>query len=643
MPESAGNQLFETLRRSPGPLLAWVDSQSLAVLLWIGLGLFSVAFVIVMRTRWGSAKTVAKCVWLSVFVHLLLGGLAYGTKLFLSPLPQTTTYKTVSIQLVVDPLTEEPAAAEQAVEEADSQPADSPAVAAAAQPPAAEPMESLDEAPTESLAADLDVEIPPVPEEALPPAIASAELFAANEAPEQDSPPPEPEPAPPSTAESQPESTDAANSSPTAAVESTPTESPEELAATQPLPRLPTEVPDVDARSMTQQTMPALSPLATAAAGHAVNAAVPDVPVQPRFSPPVLYSLRDPENRLRQALARGGSRESELAVDAALQWLAACQKPEGNWDANETGAGRETFVLGHDRQGAGRGADTAMTGLALLAFLGAGHTPTIGEYRDVVARGLQYLIDVQDPSGHLAGRSSLFAHMYSHGIATLAMSEALALTGDPVLQRSVQNAIGYSIRAQDPQTGSWRYRPREPGDMSQFGWQILALKSAELGGVTIPQTTWDRANHFVELCSSGPQRGLSGYRPGHPPSETMTAESLLCRCFLRQAVPPAVVEEASRYIASARPGTGEVNYYLWYYGTMALYQSGSPDWTRWNESLQNTLVRTQLTSGAERGSWPANGKWSGYGGPVYSTAMAALSLEVYYRYLPIVNIRTASR
>jgi hypothetical protein len=356
-----------------------------------------------------------------------------------------------------------------------------------------------------------------------------------------------------------------------------------------------------------------------------------------------MYALRHPENRLQQVVARGGSQESELAVDEALAWLVARQKPDGHWDAAESGAGREHYVLGHDRQGAGRDADNALTGLALLVFLGAGHTHRDGEHRDVVARGLNFLVQSQDRSGHLAGRASLFAHMYSHGIATLAVSEAFALTGDPALRRSVEAAIGYSVRAQDPTTGSWRYRPGEPGDMSQFGWQVMALKSAQLGGVQVPPETFARANHFVDLCSSGRQGGLGSYRPGYPASETMTAESLVCRCFLRQTVPPVVVEEASEYIASAGPGAGEVNYYLWYYGTLALHQSASTHWPHWNAALQRELLRTQYTSGAERGSWPANGKWSGYGGPIYSTAMAALCLEVYYRYLPIVNLRTASR
>src|SRR4029079_6650299 len=125
---------------------------------------------------------------------------------------------------------------------------------------------------------------------------------------------------------------------------------------------------------------------------------------------------------------RGGSAESEAAVQAALQWLAGNQSSDGRWDADRFGAGKEEKILGQDRQGAGARAYTAMTGLALLTFLGAGNTHLEGKYKDHVKRGLEHLLNAQAADGNLAGDAELYAFMYSHGIATLAVSEAYALT-----------------------------------------------------------------------------------------------------------------------------------------------------------------------------------------------------------------------
>lgn len=117
----------------------------------------------------------------------------------------------------------------------------------------------------------------------------------------------------------------------------------------------------------------------------------------------------------------------------------------------------------------------------------------------------------------------------------------------------------------------------------------------------------------------------------------MTAEALLCRYYLDQSVPPATLLEASRRIGTERPTPLHVNLYYWYYGTLAMYHAGGPDWKKWNTELKRTLLPLQIRTSDEAGSWPANGVWGGYGGTVYSTAMATLSLEVYYRYLPVFS------
>ena len=126
---------------------------------------------------------------------------------------------------------------------------------------------------------------------------------------------------------------------------------------------------------------------------------------------PDLLKLRNAANRSEIAAQLGSSERSEAAVDAALAWLAANQEPDGRWDASRHGGFREEKVLGHDRQAAGEGADSGVTGLATLAFLGAGHTHLEGTYRKTVQRGLEYLVAIQKTDGSLAGDARLFAHV----------------------------------------------------------------------------------------------------------------------------------------------------------------------------------------------------------------------------------------
>ena len=350
---------------------------------------------------------------------------------------------------------------------------------------------------------------------------------------------------------------------------------------------------------------------------------------------PTAFSLRKSENRSEIAKRRGGSIETERAVELGLGWLADHQEADGRWSSRNSGGGREDRVLGEDRGGAGANADNGITGLATLAFLAGGESHLEGQYQTEVLRGLEFLVKQQKPNGDLSGDAKLFAKMYCHSMSLLALSEALAMTGDQRLAGAVRKGVSYSINAQDRRQGGWRYAPGDSGDMSQFGWQVLALHSARLGGILVPDNTFKLMREFLDSCTSGQHQGLASYRPGQSTSSPMTAEALLCRYILNQSVGPDALEEAQRQMESNLPNAKQVNLYYWYYGTLAMYQAGGAGWERWNKALKGSLLALQNRDGEEAGSWPANGTWGGYGGQVYSTAIATLSLEVYYRYLPV--------
>ncbi|MEK6249476.1 MAG: hypothetical protein N2C12_14940 [Planctomycetales bacterium] len=353
------------------------------------------------------------------------------------------------------------------------------------------------------------------------------------------------------------------------------------------------------------------------------------------------YQLRTAKDRPQRAGRLGGSPQAELAVKAGLKWLASVQHADGHWDAMRWGAGSQPSLFDHDRKNAGAKAETGITGLALLAFLGSGHTHFIeGPYRDTVRRGLEYLAGRQRRDGNLAGDATLYAAMYCHSMASCALSEAYAMTSDKRLQSYVRRAIHYTLSAQNVRTGGWRYRPGDKGDTSQLGWQVMALKSADLAGLKSPALVNHRVQQYLASVSSGSRGGLASYRPGKSPTPTMTAEALVCRMFSGMSPENPTALEAANYLIKHLPGSqGKRNYYYWYYATLALYQRQDRIWEKWNSALQATLISAQNKQGSFSGSWNPDTVWGNYGGRVYTTAMATLCLEVYYRFLPIYGGR----
>jgi len=369
---------------------------------------------------------------------------------------------------------------------------------------------------------------------------------------------------------------------------------------------------------------------------------LPETQPAPKTEPPLpsTYADRFVKDRDELVEQRGGSAQTERAVRAALGWLAAAQSENGGWDASRFGAGAARVVLDQDRRGAGGQADMGVTGLALLAFLGAGHTHDGGAYTHEVAGGLEYLRQRQRSDGSLYGDAQFFAQMYCHSMATFAVCEALALTKDERLEPMARAAVRYTLSMQHPTDGGWRYRRGDTGDTSQLGWQLMTLKSAQLAGIEIPRATWTRADHFLQRVRRGNAGGLAAYRPDSGPSRTMTAEALFCRQLQAEQqmghLSAAAIQEAIASVVGELPSASRRNLYFWYYATLALHrnQGHSPAaaeaWEDWNHALTTTLLTTQQGDG----SWDAQTVWGGCGGRVYTTALSALCLEVYYRYNP---------
>jgi hypothetical protein len=567
----------------PAPLLAaWLNLPAIWIVIWIALLAATIAIVWLLRTKLREIKPWQKCAILSLWVHVLLACLTAAVQIVTGSADGGPGYgPPIQVALL---------------------PAELEAIAAADAPPA-----PLDEPALPAEAADRDepgaeaepsapppVAPSPVPFE--PPALLAESAAAA-------------EPPSPATSDDAPPLAE----TPAPAAE----------------PSAPVEAPLDDA---------AARPLAAAAPAPAVAEAV-SLPRRPQLPAP--YAARFAANREEVVAAGGGNAQTEAAVRNALHWLAAAQSTDGRWDAKRHGAGREYYVLGQDRHGAGAKADAGVSGLALLAFLGAGHTHREGLYQPHVGSGLEFLRRTQQRDGNLGGDAGLFAQMYCHSMASFAASEALAMTRDERLAPLVQAATRYTIAAQHPTDGGWRYRPGDTGDTSQLGWQVMVLRSAERCDVAVPPVIWTRIDRFLRQVERGQAGGLAVYRPEEArPSRTMTAESLYCRQLVTGRadgeLAPAALREAIDSLLAEPPSTAQVNLYYWYYATLALHRAQHTSaaareaWQRWNDSLTRTLLATQNKDG----SWPETCIWAGYGGRVFTTALGAMCLEVYYRYVP---------
>jgi hypothetical protein len=353
-------------------------------------------------------------------------------------------------------------------------------------------------------------------------------------------------------------------------------------------------------------------------------------------------------------------------VEDALRWLAAHQSPNGGWEAATFSRWCDGAAVENPLDGAGKAIyDPGVTGLALCAFLGAGYTQRGDHpFAKVVGNGLRYLKNVQDAEGCFGPRSGQH-YIYNHATASLAMVEAYGMTESPVLKISAQKALDFIATARNPYF-AWRYgvKPGE-NDTSVSGWMMMALKSAKLVNedavargrrvpLVIDEEAFDGIRTWIDKMTD-PATGRTGYveRGGLPArpqekvdafpsekSESTTSVALLARIFIGEDPRRSdLIRRGTALCLKVPPQwdetDGSIDMYYWYYATLAMYQVGGDAWKSWNAALKSAVVDTQRTDTDYcmfRGSWDPKGPWGSDGGRVYSTALLAMCLEVYYRY-----------
>jgi len=347
--------------------------------------------------------------------------------------------------------------------------------------------------------------------------------------------------------------------------------------------------------------------------------------------------------------AYGGTKESEAAVLRGLKWLAAHQQSDGRWSLKAYGEGIEGCDCQSESETEITDSDTAGTAFGVLPFLGAGvahnrapeEPAELNGFQEVVKKALTFLALSQVSSSDPLVDGRMDKNIYAHALGTIALCEGFGLTGHERLRLPAQRAIKYLLQSQHKE-GGWRYGPRQPGDTSAVAWVFLAIRSGQLGGLAIEKDPLIRAARFVDSCAAGPEDSKMSrysYMPDQEAKLSVTAASLLTRQYLGWKQDMPALGAGVKYLMENLPpekATSLGNAYYFYYATQVLHHMEGPEFDLWNKRMQSHLINTQEKQGHKAGSWsPAGVDWGKAGGRLYATCMALITLEVYYRHLPM--------
>ena len=341
---------------------------------------------------------------------------------------------------------------------------------------------------------------------------------------------------------------------------------------------------------------------------------------------------RDPAYRAALLKTYGGTAESERAVEAALQWLASVQFPDGGWcfdhGLHPARNGKASDV------GSMTDARSTATGIALLPFLAAGNTHREGRYKETVAAGLDFLSKRIEPEKHkkrLVGgtlrRKGEFGRV--DPLCGLAFVEAFAMTGDKRLKPFIERLAGSSLYAQHPERGGWNYdHVRGEGGVHTTLAYVQFLFVAGL----LDQETIQRTTRFLNTCRCDGGARYRG-RPGETHrSWALDASGLYLRVLLGGDLDdPGFKKGIDRLITANewRAADTENSVRL----SELLFQADGEAWRNWHSVYRDRVLRGQEKEGIERGSWSYDGAWPcRAGGRVYSTATVTLTLQTGYRY-----------
>lgn len=322
------------------------------------------------------------------------------------------------------------------------------------------------------------------------------------------------------------------------------------------------------------------------------------------------------------ALAQdAGPAEVDASIVRALEFLASQQRPEGSWMTEAWGE------------------STAITSLAVMAFLSAGHVPEEGPFGEHISKGVRWVVSQQQPNGMLIRKAQSHGPMYDHGICTLMLAEVAGMMegADALLvRRALEKGILLILQSQavdkfERHRGGWRYQlDSRDSDLSVTGWQVLALRAAKDIGCDVPAEAIDQAIDYVRRCTDQKRAGF-GYQPGNGATPTLTGTGITCLEVCGAHRSPEALAGAEWLQVHPLVEKSTYFYYGVYYTGVGMFKIGG----EYAEKNHQHLVSELLPIQQPDGGWNPRHGSEKQAGRVYSTSLAVLALAVEYRYLPI--------
>ena len=314
--------------------------------------------------------------------------------------------------------------------------------------------------------------------------------------------------------------------------------------------------------------------------------------------------------------------EDFKAAEKQFSPLAAGDDPTENEQVDSGAAAAETKDTGGDVVVAHRGLETIanapkLDGSGTIATTAMNH----------IRKAIDWLVKQQKEDGDLRGGG----RMYCHGIAAIALCEAYGVSGDQALKEPAERAIAYILASQSKSKGGWRYGPGEDADTSVTGWQYMALHSARMAGLEVPEAAFVSARRWFDHAGGGKHGGLDGYSGPEKNRHAMIATGMFCRHL--DLMPPTnpKMQESADGLKLKKMNVRSPGFYYVYYATLALYQHQGPIRTEWNDQLKETRPLIQRKDGNLSGSWDEGSAHAVAGGRVVSTAMATLIRQTAHR------------
>ena len=300
-----------------------------------------------------------------------------------------------------------------------------------------------------------------------------------------------------------------------------------------------------------------------------------------------------------------------------------------------------------------------VTALAALAWMAGGSTPSRGPHAGALVRALEYLLSHQAGAGEahpgwISATEDKASRSHGHGLATLAFSQAAALSPRSPLGRRLGEGLEAAVRHIERMQGSqggWYYGPGRTAEHegSVTVCLVQALRGARNSGVRVDGAVIQRAIGYVESLQD--ETGGFRYSTTHPQVSVGLTAGCLSTLHASGVYDGRIVDAGYDYVfrelAARRPRAdggsgGEASnfpYYERFYLAQAFWQHRDlQHFRRWAEDEVRRILADQEADGTWHDLRPGGrgtGLLRGRYGDAYATAMNCLFLSVPEGLLPI--------